>query len=94
MLKEIDEIKLCKDCYRHSYEKINEHWFSLPCTKNHDLVYAKQYGFPYWPAKVSIYWLYYYNVKCGFNIFIYTILYTSVFVFSCNLIFIFKFMFY
>uniref|UniRef100_A0A1B6CUA8 MYND-type domain-containing protein n=1 Tax=Clastoptera arizonana TaxID=38151 RepID=A0A1B6CUA8_9HEMI len=51
-LHDIQEIRQCKDCYRVSNEKINKHWFCKPCRPPHLLVYAKQKGFPYWPAKV------------------------------------------
>ncbi|XP_076044943.1 zinc finger MYND domain-containing protein 11-like isoform X2 [Oratosquilla oratoria] len=46
------ELEQCKDCYRMSNEKTDKYWFCQPCTPPHDLVYAKQKGFPYWPAKV------------------------------------------
>lgn len=50
---EIGEIKTCRDCYRHSNEKFDTLWFTVPCaTRTHELVYAKSPGFPYWPAKV------------------------------------------
>ncbi|KAF5303056.1 hypothetical protein FQR65_LT08385 [Abscondita terminalis] len=46
------EILNCPDCYKHSNEKINNKWFCLPCRVPHKLVWAKQKGYPYWPAKV------------------------------------------
>uniref|UniRef100_A0A336MAE7 CSON014297 protein n=1 Tax=Culicoides sonorensis TaxID=179676 RepID=A0A336MAE7_CULSO len=50
---EIGEIKTCRDCYRHSNEKFDRFWFTVPCaTRKHELVYAKFPGFSYWPAKV------------------------------------------
>lgn len=50
---EIGEIKTCRDCYRHSNEKFDKFWFTIPCvTRKHELVYAKAPGFSYWPAKV------------------------------------------
>ncbi|XP_046396293.1 zinc finger MYND domain-containing protein 11 [Ischnura elegans] len=49
---DLGEIRRCKDCYRMSNEKADKHWFCKPCRPPHDLVYAKQKGFPYWPAKV------------------------------------------
>lgn len=51
-LHDISELKNCSDCYRHSNEKINLKWFTLPCRRSHKLVWAKQKGYPYWPAKV------------------------------------------
>lgn len=49
---DISELKNCVDCYKHSNEKINNKWFCFPCRKPHRLVWAKQKGYPYWPAKV------------------------------------------
>ncbi|XP_068218714.1 zinc finger MYND domain-containing protein 11 isoform X2 [Palaemon carinicauda] len=46
------ELEQCKDCYRMSNEKSDKYWFCKPCRPPHKLVYAKQKGFPYWPAKV------------------------------------------
>ncbi|KAK7071069.1 PWWP domain [Halocaridina rubra] len=46
------ELEQCKDCYRMSNEKSDKYWFCKPCSPPHKLVYAKQKGFPYWPAKV------------------------------------------
>ncbi|UYV67389.1 ZMYND11 [Cordylochernes scorpioides] len=51
-LYDIAEIRLCSDCYRMSNEKADKHWFCQPCDPPHELVYAKQKGFPFWPAKV------------------------------------------
>ncbi|KAG5882338.1 hypothetical protein JTB14_037623 [Gonioctena quinquepunctata] len=51
-LHDITEMKHCVDCYKHSNEKINSKWFCLPCRQPHQLVWAKQKGYPYWPAKV------------------------------------------
>ncbi|KAF7270039.1 zinc finger MYND domain-containing protein 11 [Rhynchophorus ferrugineus] len=51
-LHDINELKNCSDCYKHSNEKINERWFALPCRNPHMLVWAKQKGYSYWPAKV------------------------------------------
>ncbi|CAG0888318.1 unnamed protein product [Darwinula stevensoni] len=48
---EIDEMKLCRDCYLTSNVKM-DNWFSQPCRPPHKLVFAKQTGFPFWPAKV------------------------------------------
>lgn len=43
----------CKDCYRHSNEKSHAMWFAKPCCSMvHQLVFAKQTGYNYWPAKV------------------------------------------
>nr|CAD7452443.1 unnamed protein product [Timema tahoe] len=49
---DLQEIRQCRDCYRMSNEKEDKHWFCQPCKPQHELVYAKQKGFPYWPAKV------------------------------------------
>lgn len=49
---DINELRNCVDCYKHSNEKINSKWFCLPCRVPHKLVWAKQKGYPYWPAKV------------------------------------------
>nr|CAD7425718.1 unnamed protein product [Timema monikensis] len=49
---DLQEIRQCRDCYRMSNEKEDKHWFCQPCKPKHELVYAKQKGFPYWPAKV------------------------------------------
>ncbi len=48
------ELASCRDCYRYSQEKRDKYWFCKPCRPFHELVYAKQKGFPYWPAKVII----------------------------------------
>lgn len=49
---DLDELVQCQDCYRHSNEKSNSNWFCIPCKVPHALVWAKQKGYPYWPAKV------------------------------------------
>ena len=46
------ELEQCRDCFFHSNEKLDDHWFCQPCRPPHKLVFAKQKGFPYWPAKV------------------------------------------
>lgn len=51
--RELTELSNCVDCYKHSNEKVNSKWFCLPCRVPHKLVWAKQKGYPYWPAKVS-----------------------------------------
>uniref|UniRef100_A0A182U752 PWWP domain-containing protein n=1 Tax=Anopheles melas TaxID=34690 RepID=A0A182U752_9DIPT len=49
---DLREIRHCSDCYRHSAEKAEPHWFARPCRTRHELVFAKQSRFQYWPAKV------------------------------------------
>ncbi|OXA57793.1 Zinc finger MYND domain-containing protein 11 [Folsomia candida] len=51
-MHDIQEIKLCHQCFRRSNEKDHDWWFALPCTPPHDVVWAKQTGYPFWPAKV------------------------------------------
>ncbi|XP_039278814.1 zinc finger MYND domain-containing protein 11 [Nilaparvata lugens] len=51
-LHDLQEIRQCRDCYRYSCDKTNRHWFCKPCKPPHTLVYAKQKGSAYWPAKV------------------------------------------
>lgn len=52
-IHDINELRNCADCYKYSNEKINNKWFCLPCRIPHQLVWAKQKGYPYWPAKVK-----------------------------------------
>ncbi|XP_039481184.1 uncharacterized protein LOC120445106 [Drosophila santomea] len=50
---DIREIRRCPDCYRYSNEaSLSDLWFAKPCLQRHELVFAKQAGFPPWPAKV------------------------------------------
>jgi len=49
---DLTELASCRDCYRYANTRGDKHWFAKPCRPFHDLVYAKQKGFPYWPAKV------------------------------------------
>ncbi|RZF42237.1 hypothetical protein LSTR_LSTR004386 [Laodelphax striatellus] len=51
-LNDLQEIRQCRDCYRYSCDKTNRRWFCKPCRPPHTLVYAKQKGSAYWPAKV------------------------------------------
>ncbi|XP_018020434.2 zinc finger MYND domain-containing protein 11 [Hyalella azteca] len=46
------ELQVCTDCYRWQFCSEDPYWFCRPCNPPHRLVYAKQKGFPYWPAKV------------------------------------------
>ncbi|XP_041367702.1 zinc finger MYND domain-containing protein 11-like isoform X2 [Gigantopelta aegis] len=48
---DLEEIRYCPNCYHMSNAK-PANWFCQPCTPPHELVYAKQKGFSYWPAKV------------------------------------------
>ncbi len=36
-----------------SNQKEDKFWFCKPCNPSHDLVYAKQKGFPFWPFRPS-----------------------------------------
>jgi len=50
---DLKEISQCRDCYRFANEENpTKFWFCKPCRPFHELVYAKQKGMPYWPAKV------------------------------------------
>lgn len=50
---EIKEMLGCIDCYQNSNMPNTErHWFCKPCDPPHVLVFAKQKGYPFWPAKV------------------------------------------
>ncbi|XP_022252733.1 zinc finger MYND domain-containing protein 11-like isoform X2 [Limulus polyphemus] len=49
---DLGEIRQCHDCYRMSNEKLDKFWFCQPCNPPHELVWARQKGFPYWPAKI------------------------------------------
>ncbi|XP_059486513.1 zinc finger MYND domain-containing protein 11-like isoform X2 [Neocloeon triangulifer] len=55
MLKAVEhdavEIKNCMQCFVNSNEQ-PDNWYCLPCEPPHKLVYAKQKGYCYWPAKV------------------------------------------
>jgi hypothetical protein len=48
-----EEIKNCVQCFVNSNEQ-PDNWYCLPCEPPHTLVYAKQKGYCYWPAKVII----------------------------------------
>ncbi|XP_060856969.1 zinc finger MYND domain-containing protein 11-like [Metopolophium dirhodum] len=50
--RDLDEIMRCRYCYKYSIQKNTKFWFCKPCKPPHELVYAKQEDFPYWPAKV------------------------------------------
>lgn len=49
---DIGEIVSCIDCFKHSSEMLSTDWFALPCRNSHEVVWAKQKGYCYWPAKV------------------------------------------
>ena len=77
---DLKDITMCRDCYRYANERQEKYWFCKPCRPFHELVYAKQKGFPYWPAKVmrvleegQNYDVRYVNTKLpGVNIFVNT----------------------
>lgn len=48
--KEIDEIKLCGDCYMNREKPAG---FTLVCSKPHLLLWVKFKQYPYWPAKLT-----------------------------------------
>lgn len=50
--RDLDEIMRCRYCFKYSIQKNSKFWFCKPCKPPHELVYAKQEDFPYWPAKV------------------------------------------
>lgn len=50
---DLKEMIGCVDCYRNSNrQEVDKFWFCRPCVPPHMLVFAKQKGFSYWPAKV------------------------------------------
>lgn len=51
---DLAELDQCKDCFHYSREKNERYWFCKPCNPPHELVFAKEKGFPYWPAKVIL----------------------------------------
>ncbi|XP_055301652.1 uncharacterized protein LOC129568114 [Sitodiplosis mosellana] len=48
---ELYTIRLCHECYWNANQKRDD-WFTKPCTMPHILIWAKQKGFPHWPAKL------------------------------------------
>lgn len=51
-MSELGELELCQCCYYNSNTKPTKDWFCAPCHPLHRVVWAKQKGFEYWPAKV------------------------------------------
>lgn len=49
---DLKEISQCRDCYRFATENPSKYWYCKPCRPFHDLVYARQKGCSFWPAKV------------------------------------------
>ena len=37
---------------RYGNSRGDKYWFAKPCRPFHEILYAKQAGYPYWPAKV------------------------------------------
>ena len=56
LVSSIDKLKFLRlqllGCSRYANTRGDKHWFAKPCRPFHEIVYAKQKGFPYWPAKV------------------------------------------
>ena len=54
--QDLKDMEACRFCYRRSsdlaFQKDDTDWFTIPCRPPHPIVFAKQRGFPYWPAKV------------------------------------------
>uniref|UniRef100_F6RD45 Zinc finger MYND domain-containing protein 11 n=1 Tax=Ciona intestinalis TaxID=7719 RepID=F6RD45_CIOIN len=46
------ELRLCQNCFHLSNTKPVKEWFCKPCQPPHQVVWAKQKGFEFWPAKV------------------------------------------
>ncbi|XP_033097942.1 zinc finger MYND domain-containing protein 11-like [Anneissia japonica] len=49
---DLDEVRICKDCYEASNSRKDSMWFCRPCDPVHEAVWAQLKGFGYWPAKV------------------------------------------
>ena len=47
--EEIYSIRMCAECYTAQSQN---HRFDVVCTQPHLVVWAKQKGYPYWPAKL------------------------------------------
>lgn len=51
--EEVLSINTCTDCYENSYADSDQQpWFTRLCTKPHLLLWVKQRGCPFWPAKL------------------------------------------
>lgn len=51
--EELYSIRMCHECHSRANEG-NANWFVSTCQQPHLLVWAKQKGFPYWPAKLML----------------------------------------
>jgi len=49
---DLSEVTTCRDCYRYANTRGDKYWFAKPCRPFHQIIYAQQKGYPYWPAKV------------------------------------------
>ena len=51
--RELEEMIHCPDFYQRSHEQEKTpDWFCRPCRPPHSVAFARQKGYPYWPAKV------------------------------------------
>ena len=51
MNEQLEYMAVCPDCYVHMHAD-DPDWFVRRCQPPHQLVYAKERGHPWWPAKI------------------------------------------